>query len=351
MYFRRELKSYLFASISQLQRSGKKDAVSVLQGAEPSLTENTEVDNWDGGTYYHTLTLLVPICLYEQISSHINEVEGQIRDTVNAVSRNMGNESLELVRILPKNIIENERLLPCHELPTSSENDDMQIWDGREHRVFFSHLTDYKQEASDLKHKFGLMGISCFVAHEDIEPTKEWQIVIEKALKSCTCVVALMHERFHESNWTDQEIGIAYGLGKPIITVLQGTDPYGFIGKSQGIRDSSSKLLWWEVLKCLPFIRSKGDALILALSSSERITEVREIANHLPEIEVLDNEQTKRLFEVAQKNPSVKHCWVLWKGTSSLQGLCRLLKQWVAIDVVYNDDTNSVVIPNQFTIN
>src|SRR3989338_10334905 len=47
--------------------------------------------------------------------------------------------------------------------------------------------------------------------------------------------VALMTEDFHESDWTDQEVGCAFGRGVPIIAIKLGRDPYGFIGKFQAL--------------------------------------------------------------------------------------------------------------------
>ena len=44
-----------------------------------------------------------------------------------------------------------------------------------------------------------------------------------------------MTDEFQDSDWTDQEIGFAMGRKKPIVSVRMGTDPYGFIGKYQGI--------------------------------------------------------------------------------------------------------------------
>jgi hypothetical protein len=47
-------------------------------------------------------------------------------------------------------------------------------------------------------------GVSAFVAHENIEPTK-WQDEIEKALLSMNALAAILMPGFHESKWTDQE--------------------------------------------------------------------------------------------------------------------------------------------------
>lgn len=49
--------------------------------------------------------------------------------------------------------------------------------------------------------------IAVFVAHAAINPTEEWQQVIEYALRSCDACAALLAPGFKESDWTDQEVG------------------------------------------------------------------------------------------------------------------------------------------------
>lgn len=102
-----------------------------------------------------------------------------------------------------------------------------------------------------LKEKLEYYGISSFVAHSDIEPTKEWQNEIELALRTCDGLIALMVENFHKSNWTDQEIGLALGRDLLIIPVRMGKDPYGFIGKFQAINFSNMEMLAREVFNIL----------------------------------------------------------------------------------------------------
>jgi hypothetical protein len=46
--------------------------------------------------------------------------------------------------------------------------------------------------AKELKDALVLYAIDGFVAHEDIEPTKEWLIEIETALETCHGLVALL---------------------------------------------------------------------------------------------------------------------------------------------------------------
>jgi hypothetical protein len=51
-------------------------------------------------------------------------------------------------------------------------------------------------------------------------------------------LACLLTPDFHQSNWTDQEVGFALGKGVVVIPVRLGYDPYGFIGKVQGLSGS-----------------------------------------------------------------------------------------------------------------
>lgn len=118
----------------------------------------------------------------------------------------------------------------------SSESElNLTFWKDGYFKLFISHLASDKINAQKLKDKLEKYGISSFVAHTDIEPTREWQNEIEMALRTCDALVALMISGFHESKWTDQEIGLALGRDLLIIPVRMGQDPYGFIGKFQAI--------------------------------------------------------------------------------------------------------------------
>lgn len=107
------------------------------------------------------------------------------------------------------------------------------FWTKGQMRLFVSHLAAHRAFAAELQEAFSHLGISAFVAHEDIEPTTEWQAQIETALGTCDALIALLHPKFHESRWTDQEIGFAMGRGVPVFSIRFGQDPYGFIGRFQ----------------------------------------------------------------------------------------------------------------------
>ena len=76
-------------------------------------------------------------------------------------------------------------------------------------KVFISHLATNRQFAGALQQCLLEYGISCFVAHNDIEPTTEWVVEIETALATCDAAIALLTPNFHESNWTAPR-GLAY---------------------------------------------------------------------------------------------------------------------------------------------
>jgi hypothetical protein len=85
-------------------------------------------------------------------------------------------------------------------------------------------------------------GIDGFVAHDDIEPTREWQDVIESALATCEALLAWLTEDFPGSRWTDQEVGFCVGRSVLVIPVRRGLDPYGFIYKYQGIQGAGKAM-------------------------------------------------------------------------------------------------------------
>jgi hypothetical protein len=110
------------------------------------------------------------------------------------------------------------------------------FWEANHFRLFLSHLSTFKKQIGKLQSALRRYGISAFVAHVDIEPTREWQDEIEAGLYSMDALAAVLMPGFKESSWTDQEVGIAIGRGVLIIPVIRGLNPYGFIGKFQGLQ-------------------------------------------------------------------------------------------------------------------
>lgn len=119
---------------------------------------------------------------------------------------------------------------------------EAKFWYPDYFRLFLSHISAYKDKTALLSKELNKYAISSFVAHEDIEPTKEWQNEIELALNTMDALVALLTEGFNNSKWTDQEVGIALGRGILVVPIRLGVDPYGFIGKNQGMQGAGKKI-------------------------------------------------------------------------------------------------------------
>lgn len=101
-------------------------------------------------------------------------------------------------------------------------------------RLFISHISKDRQIATRLKEALAPFGIVGFVAHEDIHPTLEWQLEIERALRTMDGFIAVLTEGFSNSNWTQQEVGFAFGRGTKVISFKMGDEaPTGFISKQQ----------------------------------------------------------------------------------------------------------------------
>jgi hypothetical protein len=50
---------------------------------------------------------------------------------------------------------------------------DPDFWEENCFKLFLSHLSSYKKETAELQKALKYYGVSAFVAHEDIKPTKE----------------------------------------------------------------------------------------------------------------------------------------------------------------------------------
>ncbi len=191
------------------------------------------------------------------------------------------------------------------EMPVAEEvviND--RIWGNSKFRIFLSHKAEYKVETAKLQEELVAFGIASFVAHNDIEPTREWQDEIENALHTMDVLVALMTEGFQNSNWTDQEIGFALGRKKQVIAVRMGTDPYGFIGRYQAVTAT------WDnatvnIVKTLMKHEKMIDAYIELLRQCRSFARGNRLAEYLPYIEKISDSQAKEIIDIYHDNNQV----------------------------------------------
>lgn len=211
----------------------------VLVNSPASVDEATHYDNYDGGIHGHTLKLAVPDDLFVRIFGSRRDIEERITSDLYEMVRMQGERFASV--ILEPSQIQDERWREeagaYHRVVTSPAPPQVieRIWGQYPMRIFLSHKAGFKEETSALKQALAWRGIGAFVAHEDIEPTLEWHREIEHALFSMDALVALLTADFHDSNWTDQEVGVAIGRGVPVIAVRLGGTPYGLMGTRQAL--------------------------------------------------------------------------------------------------------------------
>lgn len=181
-----------------------------------------------------------------------------------------------------------------------------RIWGGEPNfKIFNSHKAENKVVASQLKENLKQYGISCFVAHEDIQPTLDWKEEIENAIFSADALIALLTEKFSDSNWTDQEIGIAYARKLTIIPVRLGKDPYGFIGKIQGLNCDLENDFRKVVSLLLKKSSKMVDVYINCVQGSKSFNESNYLATLLRDIESMNEEQAIALINAYNTNAEV----------------------------------------------
>ncbi|MYE61325.1 MAG: toll/interleukin-1 receptor domain-containing protein, partial [Candidatus Dadabacteria bacterium] len=113
----------------------------------------------------------------------------------------------------------------------------LDIWKPGQVRLFISHRDNYKKEARELADALEAYGISSFVAHEAIGPMTTWQHEILKGLETMEIMLTFITDDFHESVWTNQEIGFALARNIPVLSLkLQNTDPRGFVSGEQALK-------------------------------------------------------------------------------------------------------------------
>jgi hypothetical protein len=111
-----------------------------------------------------------------------------------------------------------------------------EVWKKTDNiRVFISHLAKEKNKAARIRDEMAKLGLSAFVAHEDISPTLEWQVQIERALHNMELFVSVHTSGFRDSYWAQQEVGFAVAKGTKIIAIRMDEDPVGFISKNQAL--------------------------------------------------------------------------------------------------------------------
>ena len=303
----KNIERYLATLSKYYAKEGQRRLQEIIVNSQCKVHAGWSFDNWNGGTYGHAVYLAIPESIYLEVVNEKAELQSQIREALNNI-HHIQNEFVEEVFFemeIPDDhdwrkdsgvLVTHNRVIPD---PVAK-----RIWGNDCFRVFLSHKVEVKRETSLLKDKLKLYGICCFVAHEDIHPTKEWQDEIENALHTMDSFVALLTDGFHDSLWTDQEVGFAFGRGVPIISVKLGKDPYGFIGKFQAV-SCTWETAPTEIAKILIKKEPMLNAYINAVQNCQSYDGANKLAELLPFIARLSGSQIEKLAKAFNENSQV----------------------------------------------
>lgn len=304
----RDIDHYLGLLSKVYIKDGVHRKLAIIANARVTVAESWNYDNWNGGTYGHALFLAVPPDLFVECVNEKDTLQTELMQDVNRV-HNIPNESIDAVFIEAQPMDDTDwrkdsgtLLGPSKSvLPTTAE----RIWGASGYRVFLSHKTEVKRETAELKDKLQVFGATSFVAHEDIHPTKTWQDEIESALASMDAFVAILTEDFHDSLWTDQEVGFALGRGVPIIALRLGRDPYGFIGKFQALTCDWDEAPV-ELVKLLLPHPKMIDAYLISVRECTSFDRGNTLAQVLPAIQTLSGSQANEVVAAYNSNMELR---------------------------------------------
>jgi hypothetical protein len=180
----KNIERYLAALSKLYAQQGKKIKQQILVNSQVRVHEEWSYDNWNGGTYGHAIYFVLPETLYLTVVKVKDKVQDQIKSDLNKI-HNVRDEFIAQV-FFEMEVIEDHDWRKESGLLQSAKRSvlpeaERRIWSNEGFRLFLSHKSEVKKEAAELKERLHLFGISCFVAHEDIHPTKAWQDEIENA--------------------------------------------------------------------------------------------------------------------------------------------------------------------------
>jgi hypothetical protein len=303
--------SEVVATLADVFRhQGQNEIVQLIERSS-AYFDAVNFDNWNGGTTTWALRLEVPVPIFASVEPRLSAVEKEIGKKLSYFDRLLPNDPIGEVTISP--VAPGAAALGYRLAP--SELEVRRLWPEGQFRLFASHVSAHKVAVSKLKDELELFGISAFVAHEAIQPSLEWQREIELALRSMHALLALITPDFHASNWTDQEIGWAFGRGVLVVPVRLGEDPYGFAGKVQGISGKleHSKTLAKSVFGALlanPQTHAEmRHALARAFCSARSYPHAIMLRDYIPEITDFTDAEKASMSDACESNDQLANAY------------------------------------------
>ena len=181
--------------------------------------------------------------------------------------------------------------------------------------LFASHQSADKVVVAQLKSALSEFGIETFVAHEDIEVSKQWLRVVEAGLQTCEGLVACIGTQFHSSTWTDQEVGWVVGRRVPVVSwCLDACDPYGFLGQYQALKPRGKALEGVASDLVDAFLKSTaadrvGNSIVRSLATSTNWADAKKRVRYLQRLPQLSPPQVQDLETALESNFELRNAF------------------------------------------
>lgn len=185
-------------------------------------------------------------------------------------------------------------------------------------KTFISYSSRDKRIAGVFKNRLeGLgIGLEVFLAHEDIMGSKEWEDEIVYSLERSEIFVPLITENFYDSEWTNQESGMARITKQLIIPICWKVTPQGFTKRYQAIfvKDEDNFLdvcdQIREIISQHPILgKHIVDAAIANFVDSGSFDETRRQFRNIRQIKHFSPEQIRTLVRGSNGNNQVYAAW------------------------------------------
>ena len=315
------------------EQKGENTLQKILVNAKAEVFEGYEHDNLDGGIDGHQVRFIIPEIIFFDVFDKIDDIARELCTGLNKVNTSIKNEYFCDVLIEKEDVTHSEwrkdsglLLDETHVVPESIQK---RIWQPEMFRLFISHKTEDKIKVATLKTQLKVYGVDCFVAHEDIEPNTRWADEIENALFSMDACIAIMTQNYHDSFWTDHEVGCAYGRHVPVLAVRMGKDPYGLIGRFQGLSSTWEDLPMKTMIYLLQYTQAK-DSFVTAVKNCDSYDHGNMLAKLFPEIKSLSEKQLDRLIDAWITNSQARDSYGFNGGKTFTygEGIRHYILQW-----------------------
>ena len=321
-YLPSKLSSYLKRMLAEYRANESVKYAEIISSSKFSIQEGMDYDNWDGGQDGHVVKFFLSV---ENLTSLIplkqqDEIAERLLNDLNKCAQTISGEYFSQITFeLDDDHYESQNANYLSEKPFVSP-ESLSIWKQGSIRLFLSHRDKYKLQANELANLLSNYGISCFVAHDSIEPMESWQPTILKGLETMEIMLTFVTDDFHQSYWTNQEVGYALARNIPIISLkLEKQDPSGFIADKQALKGDINNLntsiskLYDLLAKKLNNQSRMQTALIEAFATSPSWSETTHRFNRLKKhVEKLSDSDLEKIISAFKNNDQLNNASYLW---------------------------------------